>query len=109
MAKKRASRKTVKKPSRKKRAARKTTKSVRAPKAGGTAMVVTVSGERPIQEVARDLRAQGFKVGHVLDAIGSVTGSAHSKTKSKLKSIRGVADVSDDHPIDIGPPDAEIS
>ena len=70
------------------------------------AMVITMSGERPIHEVARDLKAAGFDVGQVLDAIGSVTGSAEPKLAKQLRGIRGVADVSHDHPIDIGPPGA---
>jgi hypothetical protein len=72
-------------------------------------MVVTVSGERPIHEIASELKAKGFEVGQVLDSIGSVTGYAHSHTKKRLSGIRGVADVSEDHPVDIGPPDSSVS
>ena len=68
------------------------------------AMVITMSGERPIHEVARDLKAAGFEVGQVLDAIGSVTGSADPKLVKQLRAVHGVADVSGDHPVDIGPP-----
>jgi hypothetical protein len=69
-------------------------------------LVVTVSADRGIHEVARDLKATGFKVNQVLDAIGVVTGSAHSKSVAKLRKVRGVMDVSADHPVDIGPPGA---
>jgi len=72
-------------------------------------MVITMSGDRPIHEVARDLKAAGFDVGDVLEFTGTVTGSAHPETTKKLRSIRGVADVSDDHSVDIGPPDAPVS
>jgi hypothetical protein len=72
-------------------------------------MVITVSGDRPIREVADDLKAAGFDVNEVLDTIGVVTGSAHPDTKKSLRSLRGVADVSDHHAVDIGPPDAPIS
>ena len=72
-------------------------------------LVITISGDRPIHEVADDLRAAGLDVDQVLEAIGSVTGSAHSKNVARLRKIRGVADVSPDHPVDIGPPDAPIS
>jgi hypothetical protein len=72
-------------------------------------MVITVSGDRPIHEVARDLKAAGFEVGDVLKFTGTVTGSADPKTAKKLRGIRGVADVSEDHPVDIGPPDAPVS
>jgi hypothetical protein len=73
------------------------------------AFVVTVTGDRPIAEVARDLKAAGFDVDQVLEFIGSITGSAPAKSLKKLRAIPGVADVSEDHPIDIGPPDATIS
>lgn len=70
------------------------------------AMVITLSGKRPIKAVTRDLKAAGFEVDQVLDAIGSVTGSADPKVVKKLKGIPGVADVSQDQPVDIGPPGA---
>jgi hypothetical protein len=103
-AKKRTSRK--KKTVRAKKATPKRTVARRRPR---QAMVVTISGERPIHEVANDLKAKGFEVGQVLDSIGSVTGYAHPRTKKQLKGIRGVADVSEDQPVDIGPPGAPVS
>ncbi len=72
-------------------------------------MVVTLSGERAIHDVAKDLKAAGFDVNQVLDTIGIITGSAHPQSKAKLKAVRGVADVSDDHPVDIGPPGSPVS
>jgi hypothetical protein len=72
-------------------------------------LVVTVSGDRRIHEVARDLKATGFQVNQVLDAIGVVTGSAPSSHIAKLRKVPGVQDVSADHPVDIGPPGAPIS
>ena len=72
-------------------------------------LVITISGERPIHDVANDLRTAGLEVDQVLESAGSVTGSAHPDTAERLRSIPGVADVSPDHPIDIGPPGAPIS
>ena len=73
-------------------------------------MVVTLSGDRPVHEVASDLRAAGLEVEHVLDAIGSVTGSSPSRNMKRLRAVRGVADVSAEHPpFDIGPPGAPVS
>ena len=72
-------------------------------------MVITVSGDRPIQDIADDLRAAGFDVDQVLESIGSVTGSAHPKNAARLRGVKGVVDVSEDHPVDIGPPGATIS
>jgi hypothetical protein len=71
--------------------------------------VVTVSGDRHINEVARDLKASGFQVGQVLDAIGVVTGSAPATQAAKLRRVAGVKDVSADQPVDIGPPGAPVS
>src|SRR5207245_5013919 len=69
-------------------------------------VVITVSGDRAIHDVANDLRAAGLHVDQVLEAIGSVTGSADPKHVERLRKVKGVADVSPDHPIDIGPPGA---
>lgn len=72
-------------------------------------LVITVSGNRPIHEVADDLKAAGLDVDQVLEFIGSVTGSALPKNMKRLRAVPGVIDVSADHPVDIGPPDATIS
>ena len=72
-------------------------------------MIVTLSGDRGVHDVARDLAAAGLDVEQVLEATGIVTGSAHPDSAAKLRKVRGVADVSPDHPIDIGPPDADVS
>ena len=71
--------------------------------------VVTLSGGRPAHEVAKDLAKSGLKVGNVLDQIGSITGSASAAAVQKLRAVPGVADVSPDHAIDIGPPGAPVT
>jgi hypothetical protein len=63
--------------------------------------------ERP--QVARDLKAAGLEVEEKLDAVGIVTGKSHAKSVGRLRKVRGVVDVSPDHKVDIGPPDAPIS
>jgi len=73
------------------------------------ALVVTPSGDRAIGDVVHDLKAAGFQVGQVMETIGIVTGSAPSANLAKLRKVRGVKDVSPDHPVDIGPPGAPIS
>ena len=73
------------------------------------AFVVTVSQDHGIQKVARELKAKGFEVDQVLDAIGVVTGSALPDDVAKMRKIPGVKDVSADHPVDIGPPGSPIS
>jgi len=74
------------------------------------AMVVIAKGDRAMHEIARDLRAAGFQVGDVLEALGQVTGHAPANLKSRLKKIRGVEDVTGSHPdFDIGAPGAPVS
>jgi len=73
------------------------------------AVVVTLSGDRDIREVARDLKAVGLAAAQSLDAIGIVTGSTDPSKIAKLKKVRGVQDVSLDYPVDIAPPDGRVS
>jgi hypothetical protein len=77
-------------------------------KAAKQSLIITVSKDHPILDVARDLKASGLEVEGILDAVGIVTGRAHPKSIARLRKVRGVADVSPDHKIDIGPPDAPI-
>jgi hypothetical protein len=72
-------------------------------------LIVTLSGDRPIHEVADDLKAAGLSVDQVLTSTGTVTGSAPPEAVGRLRNVRGVADVSPDHPVDIGPPGSQIS
>ena len=71
--------------------------------------IVTTTGDRPTKDVAKDLKAAGFSVGQVLNEIGCITGEADETAVEKLRSIRGVADVSREGEIDIGPPDAPVT
>ncbi|MCX6592190.1 MAG: hypothetical protein NTZ56_11755 [Acidobacteria bacterium] len=73
------------------------------------ALVVTTVGDRPIESVAQDLRAAGFDVQQVLEFVESITGMAPASKVEEFRRIAGVADVTVDHPIDIGPPGAAIS
>ncbi len=77
--------------------------------ARNTGWIVTTSDDRPIAEIAKDLSRAGFNVGHVLGEVGSITGSADPAIVGKLRAIPGVADVSPETGIDIGPPDAPVS
>ncbi|QAU47326.1 hypothetical protein [Bradyrhizobium guangzhouense] len=73
------------------------------------AVVVTLSGKRKIEEVARDLKAIGLDEAQSLDAIGVVTGATDPDKIAKLRKVPGVQDVSLDHKVDIGPPDGRVS
>lgn len=71
--------------------------------------IVTVSNNRPLSEIRKDLTTTGFAVDQVLAEIGCVTGTASDDVARKLRSIPGVADVSPDSEINIGPPDAPVT
>ena len=67
---------------------------------------VITTGGRPIRDIAKDLADAGLVGGQVLEAVGSITGSADDTVVAKLRKVRGVVDVSPDTPIDVGPPDS---
>jgi hypothetical protein len=71
--------------------------------------VVTTSGNRPINDVASDIAARGFAIDQTLEPIGIITGSATDSVAEAVRAIPGVADVSPDQPVDVGPPDSPIS
>ena len=66
--------------------------------------VVTASGDRALDEVAKDLRKSGFHVEEVFHEIGSIHGHGGEDAVKKARKVKGVADVSANVPIDIGPP-----
>jgi hypothetical protein len=66
--------------------------------------VVTLSPGSAPETVRRDLEGAGFEIEQVMDAIGVVTGRSDDACAEKVRSLPGVADVSADQPIDIGPP-----
>lgn len=74
--------------------------------ASKTRWVVTTSGDRSLSDVKKELSTAGFAVDQVLDEIGCITGTASDDVANMLRAIPGVADVSPETPIDIGPPDA---
>lgn len=69
--------------------------------------VVTTSGDRPLEEVAKDLRKAGLNVGEVLHEIGLITGEGGDDVAEKLRKVKGVADVSANVGADVGPPDSK--
>jgi hypothetical protein len=99
------------KPAKKATSAKRTapTKKATPAKTAKQSLVVTLTGDRPIHEVAGKLRAAGLTVDQVMESVGIVTGSAPPDATIRLRRVRGVADVSPDHPVDIGPPDAPVS
>lgn len=67
--------------------------------------IITASGDRPVAELVTDLRKAGLVVGSLLAEIGVITGQCSKAQAAALRKVAGVADVSPDAPIDIGPPD----
>jgi hypothetical protein len=69
--------------------------------------VVTLSGDRPINELASDIEEVGFVIDQVLEATNIITGSSTDSVADAVRAIPGVADVSAPTPdIDIGRPDS---
>ena len=80
-------------------------KSTRSAKGGKRqSWIVTTSPDRPVAEIARDLSAAGFEVDQTLGEIGVITGSSGEAAVRKARGIRGVADISPDAPVSVGPP-----
>ena len=97
-------------PTRRQSAGRKTAaRTITTDTAAKRPLIVTLSSDRAIDDVKRDLEAAGLHVDQVLDATGIVTGSADAKHVARLRRVKGVSDVSADYPVDIGPPDADVS
>jgi hypothetical protein len=67
-------------------------------------LVITVKSGHDIHAVAAQLAQAGLQVHDKLEAIGSITGSAPQADIARLKSIPGVADVSESVPIQLNPP-----
>jgi hypothetical protein len=67
-------------------------------------LVITVAPGHDIHAVAAQLSQAGLQVQDKLDAIGSITGSAQSGDIARLKSVPGVADISESTPIQLNPP-----
>ncbi len=81
-------------------------KASRKPAAAKSNWVVTTSGDRAIADVAKELSKAGFAVDRTLDQIGVITGKSNPKALQKVRAIRGVADVSPEQKVDIGPPNS---
>ena len=72
-------------------------------------LIVTLSGERPLESMVAELQAAGLVVEQTFELIGSISGSAPAHRVDALRRLQGVADVSVDQAVDIGPPGATVS
>jgi hypothetical protein len=66
--------------------------------------VVTTSGDRPLADVAKDLKKSGIKVAQVLHEMNVITGEGGHDAAAKARKVKGVTDVSASVGVDIGPP-----
>ena len=77
--------------------------------AGQKRWVVTLSGQRALAAVLKDLEGSGFKTEQILEAVGVITGLCSADAAVRLRKIAGVEDVAPEERIDIGPPDSPSS
>ncbi|PYP86430.1 MAG: hypothetical protein DMF61_13170 [Blastocatellia bacterium AA13] len=68
--------------------------------------IITASGDRSLRDLKKKLTESGFTVDQELEEIGIITGTADDRIAEKVRLIPGIADVSPDIPVEIGPPDA---
>ena len=71
--------------------------------------IVTISGNQSLSDVKKSLTETGFTVEQVLDQIGCITGFATDDIAARLRMMPGVADVSPDTDMGIGPPHDSIT
>jgi uncharacterized protein with ACT and thioredoxin-like domain len=71
--------------------------------------IITIGGDRPIQDIAEELANAGLKNVQILQQIGSITGSADEEDVRKMRKIHGVVDISPERRIDIGPPGSSFT
>ncbi len=69
-----------------------------------TNWIITTDGDRPVAEIARDLRQAGLATTELLTEIGCILGHAEDSCLDAMRAVRGVIDVAPDIGIDIGPP-----
>lgn len=74
----------------------------------GKRWIVTTTGKGSLEEVKKKLTKSGFTVDKVLDEIGVITGTTKDDDVERFRSVDGVADISSDEDVNIGPPDAPI-
>ena len=74
-----------------------------------TRWIVTTSDDRPLRDIQKEMTKTGFAVDQVFDEIGCISGACDDDVAEKVRKIRGVADVSPEGQVDIGPPDAPVT
>ena len=63
--------------------------------------IIITDRSRPIREVLRELTDAGLVVGHVLETMGGITGSADDRAVDDLRKVRGVTSIWQDSCLDV--------
>lgn len=71
--------------------------------------VVTLDPGTKADQARAALAKAGLHIEHVLGEIGVITGHGGAELGEALRKVRGVADVAEQAPIDVGPPDSSVS
>ncbi len=71
--------------------------------------VVTLGAGTEASQARAALAKAGLRIEHVLGEIGVITGHGGAELGEALRKIKGVADVAEQAPIDVGPPDSPVS
>lgn len=74
-----------------------------------TEWVITLDPDTAAPQARGALAKAGLHVDQVLEEIGVITGHGDAKLGAALRKVKGVADVAEQAPIDIGPPDSSVS
>ncbi len=71
--------------------------------------IVITDRTRPIRDVIRELAHAGFEVGHVLETMGGITGSAEDQAVEQIRKVRGVVNIWPDTCLEVDPPTSALS
>lgn len=71
--------------------------------------IVTLAGGESPAQVAERLRAKGFEVEQVLEAVGVITGQASASTAEALKAMPGLQSIEPDQPIQLPDPESGVT
>lgn len=74
-----------------------------------TEWVITLAPDTAAPQARAALTKAGLQVDQVLEEIGVITGHGDAQLGAALRKVKGVADVAEQAPIDIGPPDSAVS
>jgi hypothetical protein len=68
--------------------------------------IVTLAGDESPAQMAERLRARGFAVEQVLEAVGVITGQASASTAEALKAMPGLQSIEPDQAIQLPDPES---